>query len=57
MWTSDPKLRPWVDFNTRHMCKNFDQIRAWAEEHQNRFEPEDWWEQPGPDVKIWREIP
>jgi hypothetical protein len=24
----------WVDFNNEHMCKNFDDIRQWAEEHQ-----------------------
>jgi hypothetical protein len=27
-------IGPFVDFNTKHKCKNFEDIRAWAEMHQ-----------------------
>ncbi|KAL5358083.1 hypothetical protein BJX96DRAFT_182665 [Aspergillus floccosus] len=32
VWPDDPK--PFVDFNTRHKCRNFDAIRQWAHDHQ-----------------------
>lgn len=31
-WVKD--VGPFVDFNTKHKCKNFEDIRAWAEQHQ-----------------------
>lgn len=31
-WVKD--VGPFVDFNARHRCKNFEDIRAWAERHQ-----------------------
>ncbi|KAH0165131.1 hypothetical protein KCU67_g4852, partial [Aureobasidium melanogenum] len=27
-------IGPFVDFNTKHKCKNFEDIRVWAEMHQ-----------------------
>jgi Mycotoxin biosynthesis protein UstYa len=48
-------LRPFVDFNTQHVCRDFDAIRSWAEEHQQPEEPpHDFLEvpQPGDGVKI-----
>jgi hypothetical protein len=40
-------IRPFVDFNTEHMCMNFDQIREWAQERQIAEEvPPDFMEDP-----------
>jgi Mycotoxin biosynthesis protein UstYa len=51
-------LRPFVDFNTEHVCQNFDAIRAWAEERQiPNVVPDDFMEEPGTDVKILDEFP
>jgi len=33
LWVKDPPF-PFVDFNTKHKCRNFEAIRAWAEENQ-----------------------
>jgi hypothetical protein len=52
---------PFVDFNTKHRCRDYEAIRKWAEEHQlppetevdmNRF-----YEQPKPGDTIYLEIP
>lgn len=32
VWPDEPK--PFVDFNTKHKCKNYDEIRQWAYENQ-----------------------
>lgn len=51
-------LRPFVDFNTEHVCRNFDDIRAWAEVRQIPEDPpDDFIEEPGEDVKILDEFP
>jgi hypothetical protein len=51
-------LRPFVDFNTKHVCRNFNAIRAWAEERQiPEVVPEDLIEEPGEGVKILDEFP
>ena len=34
LWIED--IGPFVDFNTKHKCKNFEAIRSWAEQHQIR---------------------
>jgi hypothetical protein len=43
-----------VDFNTRYIYMNFEQIKAWVEENQL---PEDllegFWETPGEDITVW----
>ncbi|KAG9669234.1 hypothetical protein KCU99_g7487, partial [Aureobasidium melanogenum] len=33
-WVKD--IGPFVDFNTKHKCKNFEDIRVWAEKKQVR---------------------
>lgn len=52
---------PYVDFNTKHKCKDFDAVRRWAEEHQlpperevdmNRF-----YEMPKAGDRIYSELP
>ena len=53
---TDPHL--FVDFNTKHVCRNFEAIRAWAERNQIPEELErDYWELPGPDVRVWEKAP
>jgi hypothetical protein len=51
-------VMPFVDFNTKHQCKNFDVIRKWAEERQLPAEtPHDYLEPPGNGDRIYNEIP
>ena len=51
-------LRPFVDLNTKHVCRNFDSIRAWAEERQiSKDVPEDFIEKPVEGVNILSGIP
>ena len=59
VWIRHPKVRPWVDFNTKHTCRNFEDIRAWNEENQVQLDklPEDWWEMPSGDVEILDSAP
>ena len=50
MCTADTGVHPFIlvgnpplvfpDFNREHKCKNFNDIRAWAEEHQGDFDEE-----------------
>jgi hypothetical protein len=58
VWTNPKAPTAFVDFNTRHRCKNFDAIRAWAEEHQlPENPPPDHLEPPQPGGRIYLEIP
>ena len=36
VWYDKESSRPFPDFNTQHTCKNYDAVRAWAQEHQVR---------------------
>ncbi|KAK7545233.1 tat pathway signal sequence [Phyllosticta citricarpa] len=48
----------YVDFNTKHTCRNFDQIREWAREHQvPENVPEDFIQPPVKGDKIYDEMP
>ncbi|ORY58812.1 tat pathway signal sequence [Pseudomassariella vexata] len=49
VWYNPKDVRAFPDFQTRHKCKNFDQIRRWALEHQAPGEeemPEDFLKAP-----------
>jgi hypothetical protein len=47
-----------VDFNTKHVCKNFEDIRSWAEKNQMpELGPEDFWEPPDENTRISRWAP
>ena len=47
-----------VDFNTNHVCRNFEEIRRWAEERQIAEEvPVDFLQPPEPGDTIYRVIP
>ncbi|KAL5377800.1 hypothetical protein DPSP01_009578 [Paraphaeosphaeria sporulosa] len=51
---------PFVDFNTVHMCRNFEAVRAWAEEHQlpaAEDTPVDFLEPPKEGGRVWAEVP
>ncbi|KAI9038107.1 oxidase ustYa family protein [Aspergillus affinis] len=59
VWVFPDEPTPFVDFNTKHKCKNFEAIRKWAEDNQLP-------EQPPPDFiqqlpkkgeKVYKEIP
>ena len=34
VWWNKEEPRAYPDFNTEHKCRNFDDVRKWAEEHQ-----------------------
>ncbi|THC88338.1 hypothetical protein EYZ11_012217 [Aspergillus tanneri] len=57
VWPEDP--RPFVDFNTRHRCRDFDQIRQWAQDHQlPQIPPPDFLqEKPESGDRVYPEIP
>jgi hypothetical protein len=56
VWVYPGHPEPFVDFNTKHTCKNFDAIRAWAEVRQlPKNTPADFLEPPNGGV--WSEIP
>jgi hypothetical protein len=48
----------YVDFNTEHVCRNFEAVRQWAEEHQiPAMVPPDFLEPPKEGDRIYRTIP
>jgi len=55
----DPKApKSFVDFNTKHVCRNFDEIRQWAEERQlPEKAPADFLEPPKEGDLIYDTIP
>jgi hypothetical protein len=56
VWVYPKHPEPFVDFNTKHTCKNFEAIRAWAEVRQlPEKPPADFLE--APSGNIWSEIP
>lgn len=49
---------PYVDFNTLHVCRNFNAVRQWAHDHQIQAEvPKDFLEPPKKGDRIYRIIP
>jgi len=56
VWWGPCDPQPFVDFNTKHRCKNYDAIRKWAEEQQLPEDvPEGFYEPPS--GKIYDHIP
>ncbi|EMF07976.1 uncharacterized protein SEPMUDRAFT_55107, partial [Sphaerulina musiva SO2202] len=52
------KPQPFVDFNTKHTCRNFEEIRQWAFTHQiQEPTPQDFLEPPGAEDTIYQNIP
>lgn len=55
---ADEAPSAFVDFNTKHTCRNFEAVRQWAEERQMPDEvPDDWLEPPKPGDRIWNTVP
>ena len=51
---------PFVDFNTVHKCRNFEQVREWAEKRQlppKEDTPIDYLELPREGDRVWHEVP
>lgn len=62
VWVHDTadvhSARPFVDFNTLHMCRDFEAVRSWAEAHQIDADvPHGFIEPPGKGAHIFPEIP
>jgi hypothetical protein len=58
VWWDPKEPKPFVDFNTKHVCRNFEEIREWAEVRQLPIEvQEDFLEMPGRDVRVAENIP
>jgi hypothetical protein len=58
VWVNPSKPEAFVDFNTKHTCKNFDAVRKWAELRQlPETTPVDFLEKPQPGDRIYTEIP
>jgi len=48
VWWDPEEPHAFTDFNTHHICKNFDDVRAWAEVRQLPTNvPEDFLAPPG----------
>jgi len=58
---SEPHPIPFVDFNTKHRCRDFEAVRAWAERHQVPPESEvdmaAFYEMPKEGDTVYPEIP
>lgn len=58
VWTYPDTPQAFVDFNTRHTCRNFDEVRQWAEARQiPEVVPPDYLEPPQPGDTVYDEIP
>ncbi|KAJ5898338.1 hypothetical protein N7504_008626 [Penicillium tannophilum] len=58
VWVCPDNPEPHLDFNTHHRCKNFDQIRRWAEVNQMPKDPPvDYIAPPAPGSTIYNEMP
>lgn len=59
--TDEPDPMPFVDFNTKHRCRDFESIRSWAEANQLPPEKEvdmsRFYEMPKPGDTIYPAIP
>lgn len=58
VWWDPKEPKPFVDFNTKHVCRNFEDIRRWAEVRQlPEVVAEGFLEGPGAGTKVWEKIP
>lgn len=58
VWVHKDHPEPFVDFNTEHKCRNFDEIRQWAEDHQLPEDtPEDFLQPPKSPEVVFADIP
>ncbi|OJJ45071.1 hypothetical protein ASPZODRAFT_70555 [Penicilliopsis zonata CBS 506.65] len=58
VWISPDHPTPFVDFNTQHVCRNFDAVREWAEMNQLPGQvPGDFLAPPTEGGRVYAEIP
>jgi hypothetical protein len=58
IWIYPENPEPYVDFNTKHRCKNFDALRSWAEANQLPEDlPSDFLEPPAEGDRIYAKMP
>ncbi|CAG8948117.1 unnamed protein product [Penicillium salamii] len=58
IWIYPESPEPYVDFNTQHRCKNFEDVRGWAEKNQLPLDPpSDFLEPPVEGDRIYDEMP
>ena len=58
IWIYPDSPMAYVDFNTKHTCKNFEAVRSWAEEHQlPKQVPTDFLSPPKKGDRIFYEMP
>jgi hypothetical protein len=58
IWWNPKWPESFVDFNTKHVCRNFEEIRQWAEERQLPDQvPDDFLEPPKNGDRIYDAIP
>lgn len=58
VWWDKVRPKAFVDFNTRHTCKDFEAVRRWAEERQMpEVVPEDYLQPPADESEVYAEIP
>ncbi|OJK01993.1 hypothetical protein ASPACDRAFT_114478 [Aspergillus aculeatus ATCC 16872] len=58
VWVHPEHPEPFVDFNTKHQCRNFEEIREWAEKNQlPETVPSDFLEPPLLTDRVYEEIP
>jgi hypothetical protein len=58
VWIHPDEPEAYVDFNTRHMCRDFEAVRRWAQERQMpESVPEDWLQPPEVGDRVYGEMP
>ena len=58
VWWNKEEPTAYPDFNTAHKCKNFDDVRQWAKEHQAPAEvPQDYLKPPASLDVVYETIP
>ncbi|KAF1811136.1 hypothetical protein P152DRAFT_467481 [Eremomyces bilateralis CBS 781.70] len=58
VWWNQTAPRAYVDFNTRHMCRNFDDVREYAQARQLPVDiPPDYLEPPKEGDTVYAEMP
>jgi hypothetical protein len=58
VWWDQDHPKPFVDFSTKHKCKNFDAIRDWAKQRQIPEKvPDDYLKPPQAGDTIYPDIP
>ena len=58
VWLFPENPEPFVDFNTQHRCRNYEDIQQWAEKNQlPKDVPPDFLEPPKAGDRVYTETP